>query len=129
MATLGMNDGSMATTWVTWAVAAPGFPGSGFSARVLGEKGAMDLDAYSELRLLRNGAWSTVVEQAPIDFKGKGMLDPVRLEAYTAQGNEFLNSIREDRDPSVTGRDGRAAVAVALAAYQSAAGQKTIHLL
>ena len=56
-------------------------------------------------------------------------LDPVRLEAYTAQGNEFLNSIREDREPSVTGRDGRAAVAVALAAYQSAAGQKTIHLL
>jgi predicted dehydrogenase len=88
----------------------------------------LDLDAYSYLRLGRNGAWETIAEQAPIDFKGKGMLDPVRLEAYAKQGTEFLNSIRERRRPSVTGEDGRAAVLVALAAYQSAAENRMVSL-
>jgi predicted dehydrogenase len=52
----------------------------------------------------------------------------VRLEAYAAQGNEFLDSIREGRRPSVTGEDGRAAVQVTLAAYESAADRKSICL-
>ena len=58
----------------------------------------------------------------------QGMLDPVRLEAYAKQGMELVNSIRERRRPSVTGEDGRAAVQVALAAYQSAAENRTISL-
>jgi predicted dehydrogenase len=128
MAVLGLRGGATATLWVSWTSSPPGFPNSGFSARVIGEKGMLDLDAYSYLRLCRKGAWETIAEQAPIDFKGKGMLDPVRLEAYVKQGMEFLNSIRERRPPSVTGEDGRAAVRVALAAYQSAAENRTISL-
>jgi predicted dehydrogenase len=95
---------------------------------VIGTAGILDLDAYGKLRLGRNGDWETIVEQAPIDFKGKGMLDPVRLQAYAAQGTEFLNSIREQRRPSVTGEDGRAAVQAALAAYQSSDEKRTINL-
>ncbi len=128
MATLGLDDGSMASVWVSWSIPAPGFPNSGFGAKVAGEEGLLDLDAYGTLRLCRRNEWSVVAEQAPIDFKGKGMLDPVRLEAYAAQGNEFLGSIREGRRPSVTGEDGRAAVQVTLAAYESAADRKTICL-
>jgi predicted dehydrogenase len=128
MAALGLRGGAAATLWVSWTSSPPGFPNSGFSARVIGEKGMLDLDAYSYLRLGRNGAWETIAEQAPIDFKGKGMLDPVRLEAYAKQGTEFLNSIRERRRPSVTGEDGRAAVLVALAAYQSAAENRMVSL-
>jgi phthalate 4,5-cis-dihydrodiol dehydrogenase len=129
MAVLGLEGGAMATVWVSWTIPAPGIPHSAFSARVVGDTGILDLDAYGVLRLGRNGAWTSVVEQAPIDFKGKGMLDPVRLEAYAAQGTEFLNSIRERRRPAVTGEDGRAAVQIALAAYQSAAEQRKILLL
>lgn len=128
MAVLGMRNGAMATVWVSWTIPSPGFPGSAFSARVVGEKGILELDAYGQLRLGRDGGWTVVIEQAPIDFKGKGMLDPVRLEAYATQGTEFLNSIREKRQPSVTGEDGRAAVEIALAAYQSAAEKRTILL-
>jgi predicted dehydrogenase len=128
MATLGLDDESIATVWVSWAIPSPGFPNTGFGAKVVGDKGALDLDAYGTLRLCRNNEWNVIAEQAPIDFKGKGMLDPVRLEAYAAQGDEFLNSIREERRPSVTGEDGRAAVAVALAAYRSATDQKTISM-
>ena len=128
MAQLGLRGGIMASVWVSWAVPSPGFARSGFSAQVVGEDGLLDMDAYGTLRLGRQGAWTTVAEQAPIDWKGKGMLDPARMEAYTLQGTEFLNSIREGRDPAVTGEDGRAAVAVALASYQSSREQRTIHL-
>lgn len=128
MVVLGLSGGAMATVWVSWTVPLPGFPHSAFSARVVGERGILDLDAYGVLRLGRAGEWSVVAEQAPIDFKGKGMLDPVRLEAYATQGNEFLHSIREGRRPSVTGEDGRAAVQIALAAYESAAEQRVVRL-
>ena len=56
------------------------------------------------------------------------MLDPVRMEAYGAQAQEFVSSIRERRRPSVTGEDGRAAVEIALAAYQSAKEHRTLIL-
>ncbi|MCX6624622.1 MAG: Gfo/Idh/MocA family oxidoreductase [Acidobacteria bacterium] len=128
MAVLGMRSGVLASLWVSWSMPAPGFPASGFSARVVGEKGLLELDAYGSLRLGREGSWTVVAEQAPIDWKGKGMLDPARLEAYQRQGNEFLASIREKRKPAVTGEDGRAAVAVALAAYESSKTKRTISL-
>ncbi|MCC7497097.1 MAG: Gfo/Idh/MocA family oxidoreductase [Bryobacterales bacterium] len=128
MAVLGMTNDVLASLWVSWNIPPPGFPSSGFSARVVGEKGLLDLDAYGCLRLGKDGAWSIAAEQAPIDWKGKGALDPVRLEAYQRQGNEFLSSIREDRQPAITGEDGRAAVAVALAAYESAKSRQTVRL-
>lgn len=128
MAVLGLRNGVMANVWVSWTIPSPNFPHSAFSARVVGDRGILDLDAYGVLRLGREGSWNVIAEQAPIDFKGKGMLDPVRMEAYTAQGQEFVASIRERRRPSVTGEDGRAAVEVALAAYQSAKERRTVIL-
>lgn len=128
MAVLGLREGAMATLWVSWAIPAPGFPHTSFAARVVGETGILEMDAYGVLRLGRNGTWTVVAEQAPIDFKGKGMLDSVRMESYAAQGQEFLDSIRERRRPSVTGEDGRAAVEIALAAYRSSDEQSTIVL-
>jgi UDP-N-acetyl-2-amino-2-deoxyglucuronate dehydrogenase len=128
MAVLGLRSGVMANVWVSWTIPPPNFPHSAFSARVVGDLGILDLDAYSVLRLGRGSSWSVIAEQSPIDFKGKGMLDPVRMEAYAAQGQEFVASIHEHRRPSVTGEDGRAAVEVALAAYQSAKERRTVIL-
>jgi predicted dehydrogenase len=128
MAVLGLRNGGMAHVWVSWTIPSPNFPHSGFSARVVGDTGILDLDAYGTLRLGRDGSWAVVADQAPIDFRGKGMLDPVRMEAYAAQAQEFVASIREARRPSVTGEDGRAAVEIALAAYRSAKEQRTVIL-
>ncbi len=128
MAVLGLRNGAMANVWVSWTIPSPNFPHSAFSARVVGDRGILDLDAYGVLRLGREGSWNVIAEQAPIDFKGKGMLDPVRMEAYAAQGQEFVSSIRERRRPSVTGEDGRAAVEIALAAYLSAKERRTVIL-
>jgi UDP-N-acetyl-2-amino-2-deoxyglucuronate dehydrogenase len=123
-----LTDGTMATVWASWDIATPGFPRSTSSALIAGESGNLDLDAYGELRLGKDKAWKVIVEQEPIDWAGQGILAPVRMKAYQLQDQEFVNSILEHRAPSVTGEDGRAAVEVATAAYQSAAEGRTIHL-
>lgn len=128
MAVLGLSDGTMATLWESWDIPEPGIPRSACSAWIVGETGILDLDAYGLLRLGQGMTWTTMAEQAPIDWKGKGMLDPERMESYRLQGEEFLASIRENRPPSASAEDGRAAVEVALAAYQSAAEERTIKL-
>ena len=53
------------------------------------------------------------------ECEGQGFLDPVRIQSYTDHMNDFLDSIREKRPPEANGRDGRQAVAIALAAYES----------
>jgi predicted dehydrogenase len=128
MAVFSLDSGCMATLWESWDIPAPGFPRTASSARIVGEKGILDLDAYGQLLLGRDGTWKIVAAQAPIDWKGEGMLSPVRMEAYQAQHQEFIDSILEDRQPAVKGEDGRAAVAVAEAAYQSARENRTIRL-
>ena len=128
MALLGLDNGAMATLWESWDIAAPPFPRSASGAWVAGETGNLDLDAYGTLRMGRYGEWKVMAEQEPIDWKGRGMLSPVRMEAYRAQHQEFIDSIVAERQPAVTGEDGRAAVEVALAAYRSAAEGRTVHL-
>jgi predicted dehydrogenase len=107
----------------------PSFPRAQFAARIAGEEGLIDLDAYGELRLsVGGGPWEVVQTQAPIDWQGKGFLDPVRLESYTRQCQDFIDACIENRLPSVTGWDGRQAVAAALAAYDSARSGREVVL-
>jgi len=128
MALLGLTSGAMATLWESWDVPAPLFPRTSSGAYIVGESGCLDLDAYGDLRLNQGGEWKVVATQEPIDWQGQGMLAPVRMKSYQMQHQEFIDSILEDREPSVTGNDGRAAVEVAAAAYRSAAENSTIHL-
>lgn len=128
MALLSLADGAMASLWASWQVPAPGFPHTASGARIVGERGILELDAYGELRLATGGEWRVVATQQPIDWQGQGALSPVRMQAYRDQHQEFIDSILQQRPPSATGRDGRAAVAVAMAAYQSAREGRVIAL-
>jgi predicted dehydrogenase len=128
MALMSLRDGTMATLWASWDIASPAFPRSASRALIAGSEGNLDLDAYGELRLGRGDAWEVVARQAPIDWAGQGALAPVRMEAYRRQHEEFIDAIREDRAPAVTMIDGRAAVEVALAAYEAARLDQVIHL-
>jgi predicted dehydrogenase len=128
MALLSLSSGAMATIWASWQISLPVFPRATSAALIAGDKGNLDLDAYGELRLGREKEWSVVAVQPPIDWAGQGALSPVRMEAYRRQHQEFIDAIREDRQPSVTGEDGKAAVVVAVAAYKSAEEGGTIHL-
>lgn len=128
MVLLGLTNGAMATLWASWAIPSPPFPHSSSRALIAGETGNLDCDAYGELRLGQGSDWKVIAVQPPIDWPGEGALSPVRMEAYRRQHQEFLDAVRENREPSVTGQDGRAAVQVALGAYQSAAEGRVIHL-
>jgi len=129
MVLMQLTNGAMATLWASWSVASPAFPHTNSRALIVGTQGNLDLDAYGELALGRGKEWSVAAVQPPIDWAGQGALSPVRMEAYRRQHQEFIDSVLEDRSPSVTGEDGRAAVAVAEAAYRSAAEGRVIQLL
>ncbi len=128
MVLLGLANGAMATLWASWGIASPAFPHTASRSLIAGETGNLDCDAYGDLRLGQGSEWKVITVQAPIDWAGEGALSRVRMEAYRRQHQEFFDAIRENREPSVTGEDGRAAVQVALAAYQSATEGRVIYL-
>jgi len=128
MVLMRLTNYAMATLWVSWSIASPAFPHTNARSFIAGTKGNLDLDAYGELRLGHGKEWSVAAVQPPIDWAGQGALSPVRMEAYRRQHQEFIDAVIQNREPSVTGEDGRAAVAVAEAAYRSAAEERVILL-
>jgi len=94
------------------------------SCLVIGERGALDVDMYGDVRLSLGGPWRTVATlprwDSPVAFE--------RIRAYALQMREFIAAIVSGREPGITGRDGMAAVRVALAAYESAAQGRWVHI-
>jgi len=129
MLLMTLTDGTTVTLWSSGQMPKPSFPRCQFSCWIVGEKGLIDLDAYGELRTTRNGQWEVVETQEPIDWQGKGFLDPVRLESFTRHCRDFFEAITQGCQAPVTGWDGRQAVAAALAAYQSSQSGKEIVLV
>ncbi len=116
---LTLDDGTVCTVFCSFEVPAPGIPRTGGSTQVILERGIIDADWYGELRVSQaGGAWETVAEQEKIDWKGKGFLDPVRLKTYAATIQQLVDGVRSG-DLRGTGWDGRQAVAMAEAAYES----------
>jgi len=117
---LTMDDGTVHYVFCSFEVAKPGFPRAESGIRVACEKGLLDVDTYDETLIsVDGGAWRTLAVQPPIDWAGKGFLDPVRLQTYRDLIQDLVDAVLEGRQPKVTGWDGRQAVAVALAAYES----------
>ncbi len=128
MVLMTMTDGTVVSLWSSGELPPPSFPRREFSAMIVGEKGLMDLDAYGELLINTSGKWEVAARQEPVDWAGKGFLDPVRLQSFKRHAQGFIDSIREKRKPPVTGWDGRQAVAAALAAYESSRTGKVVKL-
>jgi predicted dehydrogenase len=127
MTLIQFSKGVMATVWVTFESAPPLFPGSAFHARIVGEKGLLDLDSYGKVMLGTEKGWQVVFEQEAFNFQ-KEPLSPVRLKSFSLQDQEFIDSILERRQPAITGKDGRAAVEIVLAAYKSQQTRQVVHL-
>ena len=127
MVLLRFRNGCAATIWCTWECPPPGIPNSAFRVRVMGEKGVLDVDGYGLAKFGDNEGWKVVYEQPKFDIR-VDPLSPIRMESYSLQDQEFINSIVEQRPPEVTGEDGRAAVEIALAAYESNSSGRVVHL-
>jgi len=128
MLLMKLTDGTSASFWSSGQLPEPAFPNKQFSTMIVGEKGLIDLDAYGELRINTSGEWKVVTTQEPIDWAGKGFLDPVRMASYAKYCLDFIEAIKGNHEPSITGWDGRQAVAAALGAYESSQTGKVVSL-
>lgn len=86
------------------------------TVEIVGEKGAVEVDAFEQ--------HLTVASER----KGKSHWQNWGSNMDLGLVRDFVEMIRLERKPSITGIDGLRATAVALAAYESAKQQQPIHL-
>jgi len=109
---------AMSQVWMSYEIPSPGL-GSGLQFQLVADRGILEVDAYGDVRLGRDGEWSTIHRHTPFDAS-----DPVskeRLRAYAAELQDLLDAVAEDRPPFVDGVSGAHTVAMLDAAEQSAA--------
>lgn len=119
MTQLTFDTGVAAQQWTSFEFRSKRMTESQHRYIVSGEKGVLDIDGYGKLFLCTPEGEELIWEQPPIDFVNRPM-EPSRLEAFYTQIQAFVDDILEGRSPTVSGEDGRAAVAVVEAALQSA---------
>lgn len=127
MAQVRYASGAIAQMNLCFELPGAEFPEHTTRFQVVGERGLLELDMLSNLRLGVDGAWQVVWEQPPIDFVGDPD-SPVRLEAHAAMVQEFIDSLLEGRAPAVPGEDGRAAVELCEACMLSASTGQAVNL-
>jgi predicted dehydrogenase len=120
-----MANGVMAQLLMTYEALDPGWcPTTDPDRRV---EGIIEADHYGVVNLGDADGWRIADEQVAFNFLGD-YLDPNRLEGFAAQVQDFAEAIQDDRDPVVTGQDGRAAVEIVEAADRSAATHQAVTL-
>jgi len=117
---LTLEDGTVFTIFCSFEMPAPGFPRTGGATQAVCERGLIDSDWYGELRVSRGGEpFEVLATQEKIDWQGKGFLDPVRLKTYASVIQRLVEGVREGNIEGASAWDGRQAVAIAEAAYES----------
>jgi len=88
-----------------------------------GSKGLVDLNAYGHVDVFNGTASRVAYDQPDLERSSREGVRPNDYfsEGFANQIREFLGSITEDREPSVAGRDARAAIEMVQAAERSAA--------
>jgi predicted dehydrogenase len=127
MAQLRFASGAMAQLNICFELPNADFPEHGTRFMVVGERGLLEMDQYSNVRLGKDGRWEIIWEQPPFDFRNDPN-SPVRMAAHAAMVQEFIDSLREGRPPAVSGEDGRAAVELCEACVRSARSGQPVRL-
>ena len=125
--TLTFANGVLGHVWLSYEVPAPGWEHTDFRARVVGSTGNVDAHGYGALQVGRGDAWQTIYQQAPMDYINRPF-ERVRLEAFFDMTQDFINAVRDGRQPPVTGEDGLAAVTLVEAGYRSSALGQAVDL-
>lgn len=118
MAQIAFDNGVTSQIWVCLEMPEHVFPNSSFRTQVIGEKGLFDLDGYAYFDMTIEQEWQRVWKQPSLNLTDPQ--DPVRLESFSVQVQEFIDAIHQKREPAVRGLDGRAAVELCQAALESA---------
>lgn len=118
MSQLAFAGGAIVQHWMSYQIPRPSLPNSEHRYIIVGDAGMIDVDAYGKVQLAKDDKWTTVWEQPPIDYVNRP-LDPVRLEAFFTQTQAFVDDVLDHRPDTVSGAEGRAAVALVEAAWAS----------
>jgi predicted dehydrogenase len=121
MVMISFRNGGSAHLMYSETLPEPGWDGYSCCAQLVGDRGIMDVNPYRQVRVARDGKeWETAYELTD--------LPTARQKAFSDEVRDFIQCIVDDTEPPITGRDGRAAVEIALAAYTSAETGKAVAL-
>lgn len=118
MTQLTFDNGVVAQQWTSFEFPSQAMTDSQHRYVVAGAAGVLDIDGYGKLHLDTAAGRELIWEQPPIDFVNRP-LEPTRLEAFYTQTQSFIDDVLDGRPPTVSGADGRAAVAIVEAAWVS----------
>jgi predicted dehydrogenase len=123
MVFLNFRSGACCTIWSSCSTPRPSWGQQLFcGAELLGTKGIMDVRTYSMVKMANepHRDWQIVYDAAK---------EPNAMQnTFVKEDTEFISSVFEKRTPAVTGEDGRAAVEICLAAYESSNTGEAIKL-
>lgn len=129
VAWLQFKNGSLGTIQASTAC----FPGESKRVEIKGERGSVtlvdDVPVFWEFETSQpeDAGVLRLRESAQI---GGGASDPkaISVEGHRAQYEDFVRAIQENREPKISGREGRHAVQLIRAIYDSSAQDKIIRL-
>ncbi|MDR3034605.1 MAG: Gfo/Idh/MocA family oxidoreductase [Kitasatospora sp.] len=130
VAVLTFASGALGTIVTTTAA----FPGSAQRLEITGTEGTAVIEDGQMTRLVLAtegpGSPGTAAAdpQAAPDSTAAADAAAIGASAHAAQVADLLAAIEEDREPSVTGQDGRATLELACAVYESAREGRTVVL-
>ena len=95
-----------------------------------GSTGLIDLNAYGRVDVFSGRAARVAYDQPDLERSSREGVrpNPYFREGFANQMREFLDAVRDDREPSVSGSDARAAIEMVQAAELSAANGSAIEL-
>lgn len=129
LALLAFSDGAICSLFSSRALPAVSFPGEDFRIRIMGSRGLIDLDPYSELRLCDERGWRAVSRQPVVGHEGANTaFGDVRMQAYTDQITAFIQAIHGQPSAVGSASDGRAGVQAVRAMLASSAERRWVEL-
>jgi predicted dehydrogenase len=127
MAQVAFDTGAMAQMWISSEFPPPSIPGSEVRFQVVGRDAILDLENFEFLDLGKGDKWERVYVPERFDYL-KEPKSPIRLYPHIGVIQEFVDSIRERRPPTVGAAEGRAAVEICEACLISARTGQVVKL-
>lgn len=127
MAQITYANGVIGDMWTSSELPSPSVRSSEVRFQVVGSRGILDFENYEFLDLGRDGKWERIFTPQRFDYLNDPK-SPIRLEPHIGVVQEFIDSIREDRNPKVSGAEGRAAVEICQGCLLSSAEGRSIDL-
>lgn len=122
-----LASGAIAQVFMSYEIPPPGLgTNSNNQYQVVGSTGILEFD-LDHLRMGDESGWRTVVE-LPTWINPLQPKNPRRIKRSALQVQDFIDALRDGREPAIRGEDGRAAIEMVEAATRSAATGQAVEV-